>query len=689
MRLPQLFLCCTLLITSLSSTALAQPMAPEPKPGPINDPIDDDTIDDDTIDDDTIDDDTIDDEPIGDEPIDNEPIDDSPIDDVEPADEDDTLVIDVEGEALKDPPGRFAAGEWVDTYEARGQSGDMGAVLNRSRGVLVRRSGGLGEPVQLSIHGLSGSRVRVFIDGVPSELLGFGFGVATIPVEFIDWIELHKGVVPIAYGTDALGGALNMVTRRDSEDAAHLSYQVASFGTRRASALAKTHLSEPRKLYVAVRAFHDTSDNDFEVELPVINDQGREQLTRLPLFHNTYRAWSLQTELGVTEQSWADTARIWVTTSRQERDLQSDPLRVFPYGDAGYEELTQGVWGLWQRDWKAVSGELLLGVSQRERTLRDVSYNRYDWRGEIIATRRNPGEFTDGLVLRIEELQPRVRLNTAWRPRPEHSLELNVTPSYTWRNDTGRSTLLNDESTTSNEAGTLVVGLAHRWRPEALNLDQTLFVKGYGLRTQGSAGPLINSDGEQEPVSATRRTLGVGDGLLWSPFSWFSVRASYEWATRLPEADELFGNGQLIQPNLELRPERSHNANLATLWSIPLGDDASLDAEVQGFVRSTEDLIFLVNYGLTSNYENIAAVDTRGLEVGMNLRPATWASVGGNLTWLDARNRSLEGQFARFDGERIPNMPYLTGNVHTTLTMRPGSHLVQGYTYGRYVHEFF
>ncbi|MEO1267346.1 MAG: TonB-dependent receptor, partial [Myxococcota bacterium] len=215
------------------------------------------------------------------------------------------------------------------------------------------------------------------------------------------------------------------------------------------------------------------------------------------------------------------------------------------------------------------------------------------------------------------------------------------------------------------------------------------FVKGYGLRTQGSAGPLINSDGEQEPVSATRRTLGVGDGLLWSPFSWFSVRASYEWATRLPEADELFGNGQLIQPNLELRPERSHNANLATLWSIPLGDDASLDAEVQGFVRSTEDLIFLVNYGLTSNYENIAAVDTRGLEVGMNLRPATWASVGGNLTWLDARNRSLEGQFARFDGERIPNMPYLTGNVHTTLTMRPGSHLVQGYTYGRYVHEFF
>jgi len=39
------------------------------------------------------------------------------------------------------------------------------------------------------------------------------------------------------------------------------------------------------------------------------------------------------------------------------------------------------------------------------------------------------------------------------------------------------------------------------------------------------------------------------------------AKISYEYATRLPRPDELFGNGVLVDSYASLKPEQSHNLN--------------------------------------------------------------------------------------------------------------------------------
>ncbi len=100
----------------------------------------------------------------------------------------------------------------VDTRVARERAADMGEVLSRAQGIQIRRSGGLGSAQRISLDGLTDEAIRMFIDGVPLELAGYGTGVANVPVGLVQRIDVHRGVVPIALGADALGGAIDLVS---------------------------------------------------------------------------------------------------------------------------------------------------------------------------------------------------------------------------------------------------------------------------------------------------------------------------------------------------------------------------------------------------------------------------------------------------------------------------------------------
>src|SRR5688500_12128462 len=84
----------------------------------------------------------------------------------------------------------------VETDQAARESADLGGVLARVQGVGVRRSGGLGSAARLSLAGLADDQVRTFLDGLPLELVGFTQGIANVPVNFVERIEVYRGVVP-------------------------------------------------------------------------------------------------------------------------------------------------------------------------------------------------------------------------------------------------------------------------------------------------------------------------------------------------------------------------------------------------------------------------------------------------------------------------------------------------------------
>ncbi|HEV7381944.1 MAG TPA: TonB-dependent receptor, partial [Dyadobacter sp.] len=115
-----------------------------------------------------------------------------------------------EARELKDGAYNVSA---LDTKAFANTSSDINQVLNRMSGVRIQESGGLGSDFRFSLNGLSGNHIKFFIDGIPMESYGGGLSLNNIPVNLAERIEVYKGVVPAYLGSDALGGAVNIVTK--------------------------------------------------------------------------------------------------------------------------------------------------------------------------------------------------------------------------------------------------------------------------------------------------------------------------------------------------------------------------------------------------------------------------------------------------------------------------------------------
>lgn len=102
----------------------------------------------------------------------------------------------------------------LDVKSLAGSIVNLNDVVDRSSGVKVRRQGGTGSDFDLSINGLGGNAVRYFIDGVPLDAKGSAINLDNLPVSSVNRIEVFKGVVPGHLGSDALGGAVNIVTNK-------------------------------------------------------------------------------------------------------------------------------------------------------------------------------------------------------------------------------------------------------------------------------------------------------------------------------------------------------------------------------------------------------------------------------------------------------------------------------------------
>jgi len=136
-----------------------------------------------------------------------------------------------EVQQLKEQPFAVTA---IDLQAFQGLNRDLNQVLNTTTGVRIREEGGLGSNFNFSLNGFSGNQIKFFLDGIPIDNFGSSLTLNNFPANAAERIEVYKGVLPIHLGADALGGAVNIVTRQNA-NYVDASYSLGSFNTHRAA----------------------------------------------------------------------------------------------------------------------------------------------------------------------------------------------------------------------------------------------------------------------------------------------------------------------------------------------------------------------------------------------------------------------------------------------------------------------
>jgi vitamin B12 transporter len=96
----------------------------------------------------------------------------------------------------------------------RSLAGDVAALLATQPGVEVSRSGGPGQSSAIFLRGTNGNHTTVLIDGVRVNPGTIGGAVLqNIQPESIERIEIVEGARSSLYGSDAIGGVVNLITR--------------------------------------------------------------------------------------------------------------------------------------------------------------------------------------------------------------------------------------------------------------------------------------------------------------------------------------------------------------------------------------------------------------------------------------------------------------------------------------------
>lgn len=118
------------------------------------------------------------------------------------------------------------------------QPASLPELLRGTPGLTFANNGGAGKITTMSLRGAGGSQVLVMVDGVRIGSASAGLAAfQDIPVDQIERIEIVRGPFSSLYGSEALGGVIQIFTRRpEGAFTPHASVALGSFDTRRASA---------------------------------------------------------------------------------------------------------------------------------------------------------------------------------------------------------------------------------------------------------------------------------------------------------------------------------------------------------------------------------------------------------------------------------------------------------------------
>lgn len=490
----------------------------------------------------------------------------------------------------------------------------VGDALKRVPGIAMARSSGIGSQHTIFMRGGQGNYVRVLVDGVAINEPGGTVDLGRLTLDDVERIEVVRGPASVLYGSEAVTGVIQVITKRGGARQLRSEVGGGSFGSVRGSLGASGALG---RLGWTVQADRHAMDG-------------------VLAFNNAYRNDGISAAFDVAA------------------DEKTDIRLTGRFNNSMYEYPTGSAGALEDRNAERTENRVLAGLDVARRwTDRLETRAQYTWMD--LLPRTNDGSDTPSDTLgfygyyargavkrRMADLRSTVRLGDAQY----------VTVGAEWARDQERTT-----SVSVSQFGDFPDTL------RAARENVALYAQGLGER--GRFSYTLGARLDENSAFGSFRTARVGAG--WRVSDAVRLRSSAGTAFKAPNFFENFAGGFTLG-NPDLQPEESRSADLGVDVTLATGVRLSLT----GFAQRFKNLIQYngaAPFG-SPNYENIVAANAGGVEFEVTL-----PSIGGvepqfGHTWTSTR--VAKGGFdttpsATFvAGERLLRRP---ANV-TTLQLR-------------------
>lgn len=551
----------------------------------------------------------------------------------------------------------------VGERQLQGTASSLNEVLNRVAGVTIRSTGGVGSPSRISVRGLEGKRMGLFVDEAAIGQFSNFVNLDDIPTDMIERVEIYKGIVPYRLGGDALGGAVNVVVKDYPPRYLDASYEYGSFNTHRFNSVFKRHDAKTG-LEWGAGGLYVHSDNDYEMTL---HHQGDIRVRRN---HDAFTKAVAGGSLKATKW-WFDELKLEAiaTLTRQElQGIELDYQHAFNHARSILGSVTAKRQNFFV---KGLDFDLSAAANVGNYGQVDTAHVVHGWDG---TTRRSQSPY-GGETMNFPSdshnstLNWVSKLNMNYELSENHLVNLNV---Y------GSGTALHPENAVMDRALGYRVGYDSRLNSITTGLSYDAFFFNRRLQTALTLKNFyINSRGQHlenyflnqlKPIYIDRVEWGANFAVAYRPIQEWLFKAAVSSEVRIPSSEELIGNGYTIVPSPELKPERNNSLNLGVLYHKNLERGGMFEAELNVFASQLTDMIRFTPGMIpsTARYANFGAVNSRGIEGEVKGDFTPWLYAYVNATWQDLRdvrqfipetkvpNPSYE--------KRIPNVPYMMAN---------------------------
>jgi vitamin B12 transporter len=504
----------------------------------------------------------------------------------------------------------------------------LSSALRSVPGLTLQQNGGPGTVTSLFSRGGESDYTLVLVDGIRANSFGGGLDLSQVPMQDVERIEVLRGSQSALYGSDAIGGVIQIITRSGGKPSAQAQIEAGSREMRRAAAATTGEVNGVR-WQAGVNYFEDAGFTGAAANgQTVSNDDAQETQASGSLGWRHAAAGSdLQASLQYVDSDRGSPGA-----------FGSDPAGRFGGVDTVSRGTTRRVGGAarWVQPW--------FGAASRVRQRVEFDASDYD-----LTFKSQFGESEGNTQRQHARVQTDVAASAAF----------GFSGGLEWLDESGSSTFITAGSAAMLPVERSVLGVfgEGRWNPSA-RATLTAGLRGERITRDALPGdPLAftpRPDFPEETLTSVNPKVAGSFLVAGGPAEsrWTRVRGSFGTGIRPPDAFEI-----AFTDNSGLKPERSKSGEFGVTHTMASG---AVQIDGTAFFNAYRDLIISVGrtFAGSSRYrtDNISNARARGAELAAAWRVSTGVDIRGNYTFLDS-------EILAVNGASIAQAPYQVGDA--------------------------